>query len=239
VPLFADGQPAGVLVGAFGKLRHDRVERTLIVTAEQLAAHGALALRNAWLLHDVERLAITDGLTRLANRRHLETSLRRELARARDHGTPLGFVIVDLDRFKALNDAYGHTTGDEVLQRVADVLRATAKIGDTVARYGGEEFALVLPGCDGPASVAIAEQLRSDIESMPGQVGVTASLGIASFPADAVDEAGLVLRADEALYESKRAGRNRVSSSTRRASGWLELPWRPIDAPSSLLPTRN
>lgn len=229
VPLFNDGRPAGALVGTFGRVRNNRVERNVVATIEQLAAHASLALRNAWLLHDVEELAVTDDLTRLANRRQFETALTSELATAKADGTTLGFILVDLDRFKALNDTHGHLTGDEVLRRVSDVLVGVTEPGDTVARYGGEEFALVLPGRDPMATAALAERARLAIASISGLVPVTASLGACSYPADASDGPSLMRAADEAMYESKRAGRNRVTSAAGRASGWLDLPWRAVD----------
>jgi diguanylate cyclase (GGDEF)-like protein len=235
-PLFADGLPAGVLIGVFGKTRSNRVERSVIATVEQLAAHASLALRNAWMLHDVEELAVTDDLTRLANRRQFEAALNSELALAKANGTTLGFILVDLDRFKSLNDAHGHLTGDEVLRRVSDVLVGVTEIGDTVARYGGEEFALVLPGRDPMATAAIAERARLAIAGLVTPVPVTASLGACSYPADAADGPALMRAADEAMYESKRAGRNRVTSAAGRASGWLDLPWRALDWDAERVP---
>jgi two-component system cell cycle response regulator len=229
VPMFNDGRPAGALIACFSRVRDNRIERNLVATVEQLAAHASLALRNAWLLHDVEELAVTDDLTRLANRRQFETALTAELATAKAEGTALGFILVDLDRFKALNDTHGHLTGDEVLRRVSDVLVGVTELGDTVARYGGEEFALVLPGRDPMATAAVAERARLAIAALSAPVPVTASLGACSFPADAADGPALMRAADEAMYESKRAGRNRVTSAAGRASGWLDLPWRAVD----------
>lgn len=226
VPLFTDGHPAGALIGSFEQVRHGRVARTVVVTAEQLAAHASLALRNAWLLHDVEELAVTDGLTRLSNRRHLEGSLELAVGKAKSEGSSVGFILVDLDRFKSLNDTYGHLTGDDVLRRVGDLLLAEAKPGDTVARYGGEEFAIVLPGRQDEEATVTAERIRAAIQAMEGPVPVTASFGVACYPSDAIDIDSLVLAADEALYESKRTGRNRVTAAARRATGWLDLPWR-------------
>jgi two-component system cell cycle response regulator len=224
VPFTTDGQPGGALVWAFGKRRNHRVERSVVATAEQLAAHAGLALRNAWLLQDVEELAVTDGLTRLANRRHLENALERELLAA--NGQPVAFVLCDLDRFKTLNDIHGHLVGDEMLRRVGGVLARTAGPDDTVARYGGEEFAVVLPGRDVTSAAVVAERIRDAIERMNGPVHLTASFGVAAFPQDGNGAAGLVRAADEAMYESKRAGRNRVTVSAPRVAGWMELPWR-------------
>ena len=231
LPMFADGQPAGAVVGVFGPMRHQRVERRVLSTATQLSAHAALALRNAWLLEDVEQLAATDSLTRLANRRHLEEALDRELDRVGGGRGELSFVIVDLDRFKRLNDTHGHQVGDDVLRRVGRVLIDSVPSGATVARYGGEEFAVVLP-CGTAEAVAAAERLRIAIAAMAGPVPITASFGVATYPTDAVDRAELVSGADQALYESKRQGRNRVSSAQRRSSGWLDLPWAREKSPA-------
>ncbi len=229
IPIFNDGRPAGALVAAFQRLRNNRVERNVVATVEQLTAHASLALRNAWLLHDVEELAVTDDLTRLANRRQFETALQKELATAKTSGTPVGFILVDIDRFKTLNDTHGHLTGDEVLRRVSDVLVGVAELGDTVARYGGEEFALVLPGRDPMATAAVAERARLAIETLRSPARVTASFGACSYPADAADGPALMRAADEAMYESKRSGRNRVTSAAGRGTGWLDLPWRALE----------
>jgi len=212
------------VVWALGRRRGNRIERTVVATAEQLAAHAGLALRNAWLLQDVEELAVTDGLTRLANRRALEVSLERELQVA--GGEPVGFVLIDLDRFKTLNDVHGHLVGDEVLRRVGGVLARSCSSEDTVARYGGEEFAIVLPGRDATSAAVVAERIRDAIERMNGPVSLTASFGVAASPQDGCGAADLVRAADESMYESKRAGRNRVTVSAPRVSGWLDLPWR-------------
>lgn len=227
LPMFADGQPAGALVGTFGtgRSRPSSVDRRLIAAGEQLAAHAALALRNAWLLRDVEELAVTDALTRLSNRRHLEAALDRRVAQAENGAGEVGLVILDIDRFKALNDTHGHLVGDDVLRRVGEVLAGSVRPGDTVARYGGEEFAVVLPGCNMAESVAAAERIRAAIEALDGPVLVTASAGVAVYPVDALDRAGLVRAADQALYESKRRGRNCVTAARRRTGGWFDLPW--------------
>lgn len=220
VPLSADGEPVGVLV-----VEHAgrRVERRVVSMLGQFAAHAALALRNSWLLQQVQRLAETDGLTGLANRRTFQSTLERELSRAARSGEPVTLVMVDVDHFKALNDKHGHQAGDEVLKLVAQVLASACRDFDTAARYGGEEFAVILPSCSSSESLVVAERLRASIAEIETVAGVTASAGVATFPAHAADSEGLIKAADEALYESKRAGRNRVTRSRRRGSRKAKL----------------
>src|SRR5207245_4052528 len=127
--------------------------------ASQFASHAGLALQNAWLLDAVGRLAATDALTGLANRRTLETELDRAVARARRRRKPVSFVLLDVDHFKALNDTFGHQAGDEVLRDVARSLATQVRPEATVARYGGEEFAVLLPDCSAEEAVLVAERL--------------------------------------------------------------------------------
>ena len=213
VPLSADGEPVGALI-----VEHTgrRVERRVVAMLGQFAAHAALALRNSWLLQQVQRLAETDGLTGLANRRTFEATLDRETSRAARSGEPLTLVMVDVDHFKSLNDKFGHQAGDEVLKLVADVLASACRDFDTAARYGGEEFAVILPACSSTESLVVAERLRESIARIETVTSVTASAGVATFPTHAADPEALIKAADEALYESKRAGRNRVTRSRRR-----------------------
>jgi diguanylate cyclase (GGDEF)-like protein len=218
VPLSADGEAVGALVVEHGARRGGRVERRVVSMLGQFAAHAALALKNSWLLQQVQRLAETDGLTGLANRRTFETTLERELSRSARSGEPVTLVMVDVDHFKKLNDTYGHQAGDEVLERVAAVLASACRDFDTAARYGGEEFAVILPACSSSESLVVAERLRESIAAIETVTAVTASAGVATFPAHGADPEGLIKAADEALYESKRAGRNRVTRSRRRGS---------------------
>jgi diguanylate cyclase (GGDEF)-like protein len=122
---------------------------------------------------------------------------------------------MDIDHFKALNDTYGHQTGDDVLRRVAATLRDTARVYDTPARYGGEEFGVILSRTSAEEAEAVADRLREAIAATVGEPGVTVSAGVATFPLDATDPDALIGAADEALYASKRGGRNRVTRSNR------------------------
>ena len=161
-------------------------------------------------------MAATDGLTAIANRRTFESTLEREIARAQRHAEPVSLVMVDIDHFKALNDSHGHQAGDDVLRNVAAALACECREFDLAARYGGEEFAIVLPGCTAEESLVIAERFRRVVSAAPTVVPITASAGVATYPDHAKDADELVRVADEALYESKRAGRDRVTAAKPR-----------------------
>lgn len=216
VPLVAETRAIGALVLERANRDRPAVERRVVATCEQFAAHAALALRNAWLLEEVRALADRDGLTGLANRRVFDATLARELARAARSGEPLSLLLVDIDHFKKLNDGHGHQTGDDVLRQVAGVLAAGSRSGDLPARYGGEEFVVVLPACPADEAAEVAERLRAAVAAADTTVAVTVSVGVATCPTNASGASALVGAADEALYASKRDGRNRVTASTRR-----------------------
>jgi diguanylate cyclase (GGDEF)-like protein len=196
-------------------LTSDTFEAETVETAASLAAQVVVALENARLHRMVERQAMVDSLTGLANRRSLEESLRSELARALRFSDSVCVVLADLDDFKQVNDRHGHAAGDEVLKAFAKALRKTVRESDVAGRWGGEEFALVLPGTDAPGGARLAERARAAIEAsrvkMPNgeECSVTASFGVASFPES--HELGEILAAaDSALYAAKGQGKNRV-----------------------------
>lgn len=214
-PLVADGNQLGVLV-VEQKRRGHRLERRVLSTIGQFSSHAALALRNAWLLEEVRRMADTDGLTGLSNRRSFEVALDQEVARALRNGEQLTLVLLDIDYFKELNDRHGHQVGDLVLRATGAALRAASREFDTAARYGGEEFVVLLPGCSSDQAFAAAERLRAAIAAVDGEVSITASAGVATLPLNAADAAGLVRAADQALYESKRRGRDVTTKASVR-----------------------
>jgi two-component system cell cycle response regulator len=215
IPLVAEETTLGVAVLEVGRGILG-VERRVVTMLEQFSAHATLALRNVWLLEQIQMLASTDALTGVANRRTLQETLLQEVSRSKRTGEPLTLVMIDIDHFKTLNDEFGHLVGDEMLQRVCAVLTNESRDFDTIARYGGEEFAIILPGCSARESLPAAERLRKAIATIDDPTATTASAGCATFPThcDSVD--GLLSAADEALYESKRAGRDRVTRSGRQ-----------------------
>jgi diguanylate cyclase (GGDEF)-like protein len=181
---------------------------------ELAAANEALREKNKQL----EELSITDSLTGLYNRTHLMDTLAGEVARSRRHNRPFTLLIMDIDHFKTYNDTYGHLAGDEALRRTGFLLKESIRTSDYAARYGGEEFILILPETGAEDGVEMAERIRNQIaEKEMGSDGsplkVTVSVGVASFPRDGDDPHSLMKRADAALYEAKRRGRNRVVTS--------------------------
>ena len=210
-PLSAESRAVGVLVIEHSLRKGSRVERRVVSMVERFASHTSLALRNAWLLEQVQKMATTDGLTGIANRRSFDIGLERELSRATRNNSPLTVVLLDLDHFKQLNDNNGHQVGDEVLRLVGGALAEHCRDFDMAARYGGEEFAVIMPGCNEEESVEAAERLRRVVGTCDSPVPVTASVGVATFPVNGVTADELVKAADDALYQSKRAGRDRVT----------------------------
>lgn len=210
VPLNAEGGSVGVLLAEHTARGGSRVERRLVAIIERFASHTALALRNAALLEQMERMANTDGLTHIANHRTFQANLAKEMARSIRTGQPVGLVMLDIDNFKLLNDTHGHPVGDEVLRQVAQVLRASCREFDTIARYGGEEFAVIMPGCGPQEATATAVRLHRLVGEGVKNAHITVSAGAASSPSHAHTAEELVKAADDALYQAKRAGRDRV-----------------------------
>jgi len=187
--------------------------------AAWIAAQAVIALENARLHGLVQRQAVTDELTGLANRRRFLAQLELEVTRSRRSGSPLGLVLADLDDFKRVNDTYGHEVGDAALRRFADILRDNVRDVDLPVRLGGEEFAVLLPDTDLPGAAQLAERVRHALEEAAvdvprGHVNLTASFGVSCFPAAAAANE-LLADADRRLYEAKRRGKNRVVAPTR------------------------
>lgn len=173
-------------------------------------------------LKEIQRLqtelreqAIRDFLTGLYNRRYLNDTLERELARAQRDAYPVSCVIIDIDHFKQVNDTYGHEAGDKVLQNLSSLLTAQTRAGDITCRYGGEEFLLVLPKTNMQEASRIAERCRasfqaSAVTSGNTEVRTTFSAGVATYPAHGATSDEILVAADNAMYQAKAQGRNRV-----------------------------
>ncbi|WP_157018054.1 GGDEF domain-containing protein [Cryptosporangium arvum] len=204
VPLLVAGL---VVIGLLTRLALVVRDRTRL--ADQLAE--ALA--------EQQRLAITDPLTGLSNRRYFEQSLATEVVRARRNKRPLSLVVLDLDHFKQINDRHGHPAGDAALVQVGTLLQVITRDSDVVARYGGEEFVWLLPDTDEEGAAAMAERLRGTLASHPvalpsgDPLWITGSLGVAS-ARETIDATVLTASADEAMYRAKSEGRNRVVRAT-------------------------
>lgn len=199
------------------------VARRLLATQEQLFDRSVQAERMyVELRHQNERLAelvATDPLTGLSNRRHLLEVLEAQAALSQRQERPLSLAMLDVDQFKQYNDDYGHRAGDEVLCRIADILRGSVRASDLVARYGGEEFVVVMPMTDESGSLEVAERLRIAICEFTWPLRpITASLGVASMHHDAPNTARLIDAADQALYCSKQRGRNCVTHTLETGS---------------------
>lgn len=224
--------PDGARVGALGVMdtepRHIadselQYLRDLAAIVEDELVRRHLSSANGDMIRELgeaRRRSMVDPLTSLWNRAGLDTILSRELGHAADRGVPLSVAMVDLDHFKEVNDRYGHGAGDAVLSEVARRLRIAARPADSVARYGGEEFVVVLPDCGEREAHVVADRLRTRIGSSPVvvghslHVGVTCSVGIATaHPDEGADV--LLTRADVALYDAKRDGRDRVVVAAR------------------------
>ncbi|WP_354699899.1 hypothetical protein DSM112329_00158 [Paraconexibacter sp. AEG42_29] len=183
-----------------------------------LAGQASVSIENVGLHEAVERQAVTDELTGLANRRRFQEVLGGEVERSRRFGQTVGLIMLDIDNFKKVNDTYGHPAGDLVLKEVARVLRESSREIDHPARYGGEELCSVLPGTDIEGAYQLAERVRIGIESLrlpirtadDEPLQVTASFGVATHPGSSGDVRSLVAAADAALYEAKHSGKNRT-----------------------------
>ena len=209
--LRTEGQVLGFLyLGAVGENEFDEEHRQLVTT---VAYQMAVAINNARLYEQTRQMAFTDGLTGLFLHRFFQVRLSEEITAAEKAGTSLCLVMVDTDNFKTYNDTLGHPAGDALLKEIATLLKDKVRHSDIVCRYGGDEFALILKDVPKEEAAKTCERIRETFQLRFANQGVqvTASIGLACYPSDADNKADLTRKADEALYVSKRGGRNRVS----------------------------
>jgi diguanylate cyclase (GGDEF)-like protein len=213
-------QRSGQLMGAFElylpESREIRESQTELLLG--VAAQAAMAISHAQLFQAQEENALTDELTKLPNRRHMAQRFLEEMNRARRSHKSLAFVMMDLDHFKQVNDTYGHLQGDQVLYELAKILLERKRESDVAARYGGEEFALILHDTPAEGAMILAERIRAAVEeaTFPGGLKITISIGVAATD-DEARFTSLMEKADEALYEAKDGGRNRVVLADMKA----------------------
>ena len=218
VPLTAQGETHGVL-HFFSQDNRDwsMSEHNLILAVGE---HTSLALANLGLRESLRQQAIRDPLTGLYNRRYLHETMEQEISRAERHDQNMGVLMLDLDYFKKFNDEHGHETGDFILSEFGRLLRTILRNEDIACRYGGEEFTVLLPESDSDSTVAIAERIRAKLHEHAFTHGnssygpITLSIGAACYPDNGTTSDVLLKNADDALYDAKQAGRDRVTLSS-------------------------
>ncbi len=229
VPLASKEKILGVieLINKRDRPGFDSYDLTLV---SALAGYGAIAIENARLYEQAEELAITDDTTQIPNMRYFHHILSREVTRSRRRKTSLSLLFIDLDRFKRINDTYGHLNGSRMLRDVAHLIKRNFRALDLVARYGGDEFVALLPDTDHATAFRLAERLRDQVEAFAftddagHTLKITCSVGVASFPDQAKTKEELVRLADQAMYRAKGARRNVVYSELQDHLGELVPP---------------
>jgi len=218
-PIVAHGSTLGVLYVQCPDDASVQLVNRHMEGVRQLVQITGMAIATLNLRTRLEQQSIRDPLTNLFNRNFMQISLERELSRAARQHQTLAVLMLDVDHFKRFNDAHGHAAGDAVLRRMAEIFQKTIRAEDVACRYGGEEFTILLPDVTVQAACNRAEQILASVASLQVDAdlhtyeGFTISIGIAFYPADGETAEVLLRRADEALYTSKRLGRNRLSTT--------------------------
>ncbi|GAG07686.1 unnamed protein product, partial [marine sediment metagenome] len=204
LPLIAKGKVIGSLVVASSQ--PNAYSQRHVMLLEQLASQIAMPVENSRLYAKVEERARTDELTGLLNRRSLDEMITSEIGRHSRYGGVFSLIILDLDSFKAFNDNYGHLAGDKLLRQIGSVMKGAIRNADQAFRYGGDEFAILLPQTNIDAAYEVAERVRKRVASKvkTDHVPITASLGLANWPADGIGANEIIEAADITLYHAKR-----------------------------------
>lgn len=225
LPLVIRDRALGTLI--LGARRRHAFGDSVRPTLEVLASHLAVSLSNARMVQKLETMATTDGLTSLFNKRAMLEAAGQKIAAAARFKRPLSLLVADIDHFKRVNDTYGHDVGDVVIRGLGEILKRQKRSTDLVSRFGGEEFVLLCEQTDEKGAMLLAERIREDLgrtkfRTAQGIVSVTCSIGTATIPEAGPDWEALFKAADEALYVSKRSGRDRCTAwrpPSRRAAG--------------------
>ena len=210
-PLVMENRSIGIL-----SLWGEGLKKIDIQAATIFGGQVAVAIENARLLQEVQRLAITDELTNVLNRRGFDDVSTREFVAAKRYSRPLSLIMLDIDRFKAINDVYGHPIGDEILIEIAARARTKIRETDYISRYGGEEFLILLIEQKPDNAKTVAERIRKSVADQPfdtsvGKITVTISAGITGMNTQTASISMMIKTVDKALYRSKENGRNRVT----------------------------
>jgi len=218
IPLMAYGEVLGLLEIAAAEGEPTEIQ-SVAITAQTIGEQVALSLSNPKLRQVLRDQSIKDPLTGLYNRRYMEETLVRELARAQRQKHPLSVIVVDVDHFKKINDTHGHPVGDAVLRKTGQYLGSAVRESDVACRFGGEEFMLILPDCSRDDAMSKANELCERVRLLKFAEGgagiqISASFGVAAFPLDGIEAQGLVQAADAALYKAKTSGRDRVVAAS-------------------------
>ncbi|WP_347404886.1 diguanylate cyclase [Micromonospora sp. WMMD1102] len=244
-PLPVGRRGAVGVLALYDRLGADEFDDVDLSTLGTFADHAAVAMENVRMHEEAQRLSLTDPLTGLWNYRYLKDSIRREIERASRFGRMLGVLALDLDRFKEVNDTYGHAAGDAVLAEFAQRIRGATREVDLAFRQGGEEFVVLLPETDARGAATVAERLGAAVRETPmairtrsgaaapvrALVSVTVSIGVAVYPDHAVTGPQLLVAADEALYAAKAAGRDTYQMANAGRPTVVEIPVRTGAAP--------
>jgi diguanylate cyclase (GGDEF)-like protein len=221
LPLVIHDRPLGTLI--LGAKRKHAFGESVRPTLEVLASHLAVSLSNARMVHKLETMATTDGMTGLLNKRAMLDAAEQKIASSARFGRKLSVLVTDIDFFKKVNDTYGHDVGDVVIKGLGEILKRQKRNTDVVARFGGEEFVVLCEQTDEAGAMLLGERIREELERTTfntenGPLKVTCSVGMATFPEAGKNWEALFKAADEALYVSKRGGRNRSSAWQPRQS---------------------
>ncbi len=213
VPLVFKDEIIGILyVDDFTPRRFGKNDLELLSI---LSTFAAMSIDHASLHARTSKMAVTDGLTGLFNHRYLMQQFDREFSRATRYKETFSVLMIDIDNFKTINDTYGHTFGDRVLEKLAEILKSSIRASDTAARYGGEEFVIILPKVGSAQALALANRIRKHIKEktsalMKGKGILTVSIGISNYPKDSQKKTELIKQADKALYAAKRRGKDQA-----------------------------